>query len=86
MWVSQQLERGIPLNLLSVGRIHPLTGLLCLASVGEDVPSPVKTRCARVRGHPEVGLHPLRGEREEVRGWDWGGGGTRRESSHWDAK
>ena len=32
-----------------------LTGLLCLASVGEDVPNPAETCCARVGGYSREG-------------------------------
>lgn len=39
----QQLERGLSLNLFPACGSCSLTELLCLASVGEDVPSPAAT-------------------------------------------
>ena len=54
----------------------PLTGLPCLASVGEDVPSSAVTSCARVEGMSRVGVGALPsqrrrgGRRDSVRG-DW---------------
>ena len=47
----------------------PLTELPCLASVGDDVPSPAETSCAGERakvGGMGVELYPLRGEGEAV--------------------
>jgi hypothetical protein len=44
---------------MTVGYV-PLTGLLCLASVGEDVPSPEET--CHDWEIPWVGLHSCQGE------------------------
>ena len=46
-----------------------LTGLPCLASVGEDVPSPAKTSCAKV-GYIQEDFHHLSGEGEVEGGRD----------------
>ena len=50
----------------------PLTGLPCLSSVGEDVPDPAVTSCARggrtKRGMPRWGLSLLKGEGNEGMG------------------
>ena len=52
----QQLEWGMSLTLLPVYGSYSLTRLPCLASVGDDMPSPAVTSCARVvwyaAGHP----------------------------------
>ena len=50
--------------LSTVDPMH-LNGQPCLASVGEDGPSPTETRSARVEGYPG-GSHLLRGEGKGV--------------------
>ena len=47
---------------------NPLTGLLCLASVGEDVPSPVETLYAGVGRCPGGWVSTLAEEREVMGG------------------
>jgi hypothetical protein len=65
----------------------PLTGPLCLASVGEDVPSPVVTWCA-IMGWDPVGAPSS--QRRKVGGmWEevWGElRRRRRRDRYWDVK
>jgi hypothetical protein len=50
----------VPNTCLSVDPVSP-TGLPCLASMGEDVPSPAGTECARVGWYPGCGPPLQRG-------------------------
>lgn len=63
MCIPQQLQWGLALNLLPIFGIHFPTGLPCLASVREDVPSPEVTLCAQVGWHPG-GFHPFQRRRD----------------------
>jgi hypothetical protein len=80
MWVHQQLEQGLSLSLWPA----PLNKLPCLASVGEDAPSPKVTWCpgwggSLVRGVPLEGTF-WEGEGGIGGGLAWGGPGSRGEA------
>jgi hypothetical protein len=70
MRVPQQLEQEFSLTLLPICGSVLLNGLPCLASEGDDVPSPAVTSFARVSWYLGQGtggwggLLPLRGEGE----------------------
>lgn len=66
----------------------PLTGLSCLASVGEDAPSPAETLSAKVGEYPGKGHHTLRGWMEGKEEWEKGlcDGWVQEWGQHWDIK
>ena len=53
----------------------PLAGLLCLASVGEDVPSPAETSCGSVVGYLQEVVRVFHLFRERKGMWGDKGGG-----------
>lgn len=77
MWVPNNWCVGCPWICCRSVNPLPLTRPPCLASVGEDRPSPAVTWCARVKWY-QGSLWLLRGKGEEGMGEGAVGGGSRR--------